>query len=43
MTSSLAGDPRTRRPAEMRQQQEQQADYDQLNAASACDPSSRRE
>jgi len=42
MTPSLAGNPRTRHPADMRQQREQHADYDQLNAASARDASSRR-
>jgi len=43
MTPSLAGNPGTPRPADMRQQREQDADYDQLNAASARDASSRRE
>jgi hypothetical protein len=43
MTPSLVGNPRTRNPADMRQQREQHADYDQLNAASARDTSSRRE
>jgi hypothetical protein len=43
MTPSLAGNPRTRRLADRRQQREQHADYDQLNAASARDASSRRE
>jgi hypothetical protein len=42
MTPSLAGNPRTSRAADMRQQREQHADYDQLNAASARDASSRR-
>jgi len=42
MTSSLAGNSRTSYPADMRQQREQHADYDQLNAASARDASSRR-
>jgi hypothetical protein len=42
MTSSLAGDPRTSRPTDIRLQREQRADYDQLNAASARDASSRR-
>jgi exonuclease III len=41
--SSLPGNPRTPHPADMRQQREQHADYDQLNAASARDASSRRE
>jgi hypothetical protein len=43
MASSLAGNPCTRRRAELRQQREQQADYDQLNSASARDTSRRRE
>jgi hypothetical protein len=43
MASSLAGNPHARRPADGRQQREQQADHDQLNAASARDTSSRRE
>jgi len=42
MTPSLVGNPRPT-PADMRQQREQHADYDQLNAASARDISSRRE
>jgi hypothetical protein len=42
MTPSLVGNPRTRRLADRRQQREQDADYDQLNAASARDASSRR-
>jgi len=42
MTPSLASNPRTPHPAEMRQQREQQADYDQLDAASARNTSSRR-
>src|SRR6202023_4169375 len=37
MTPSLVGNPRTPNPADMRQQREQHADYDQLNAASARD------
>jgi hypothetical protein len=41
MTPPLAGNPRTPRAADMRQQREQHADYDQLNAASARDVSSR--
>jgi len=43
MTSSLAGNPRTRHSDDRWQQREQHADYDQLNAASARDASSRRE
>jgi hypothetical protein len=43
MTPSLAGNLRTPNPADMRQQREQHADYDQLNAASARDASRRRE
>jgi len=43
MASFLAGNPRARRPADGRQPPEQHADHDQLNAASACDTSSRRE
>jgi hypothetical protein len=42
MTPSLVGNPRTLHPADMRQKREQHADYDQLNAASARDASSRR-
>jgi len=42
MTPSLAGNPRAPRAADTRQQREQHADYDQLNAASARDASSRR-
>jgi len=42
MTPSLVGNPCTTNPADMRQQREQNADYDQLNAASARDASSRR-
>jgi hypothetical protein len=42
MTPSLAGNPLMPKPADMRQQREQHADYDQLNAASARDASSRR-
>jgi hypothetical protein len=42
MTPSLAGNPRTPHPADMRQQREQHADYDQLNAASARDAGGRR-
>jgi len=42
MTSSLVGNPRTPNPADMRQQREQNADYDQLNAASARGASNRR-
>jgi hypothetical protein len=42
MTPSLVSNPRTPRAADMRQQREQHADYDQLNAASARDASSRR-
>jgi hypothetical protein len=42
MTPSLVGNPRTPNPADMRQQREQHADYDQLNAASARDAGSRR-
>jgi hypothetical protein len=42
MTPSLAGNPRTPKPADMRQQREQHADDDQLNAASARDATSRR-
>jgi hypothetical protein len=42
MTPSLAGNPLTPRAADMGQQREQHADYDQLNAASARDASSRR-
>jgi len=42
MTPSLVGNPRTPNASDMRQQREQDADYDQLNAASARDASSRR-
>jgi len=42
MTPSLVGNPRTPNPTDMRQQREQHADYDQLNAASVRDASSRR-
>src|ERR1700732_4169740 len=42
MTPSLAGNPCTTNAADMRQQREQNADYDQLNAARAREPSSRR-
>jgi len=42
MTPSLVGNPRTRHAADRSQQREQHADYDQLNAASTRDASSRR-
>src|SRR5579863_1006664 len=42
MTPSLADNPRTPRAADTRQRREQHSDYDQLNAASARDASSRR-
>src|SRR5579883_3138375 len=43
MTPSLAGNPCTPYPTDMRQQREQHADYDQLNAAAARDARGRRE
>jgi hypothetical protein len=43
MTPSLAGNPGTCHAVDMRQQREQHADYDQLNAASVRDTRSRRE
>src|SRR5579862_4743042 len=43
MTPSLVGNPCTTNPADKRQQREQHADYDQLNAASARDARGRSE